>query len=73
MKLNKIITAVIATVVLGTSSILGAAETPTINSIKTPVLLAYYGQVNSNGTVRTNYVNGYTKSNGTHVNGYYRS
>ena len=37
------------------------------------VLLTYYGQRNSNGTYRTNYVNGYTKSNGTHVNGYYRS
>jgi len=37
------------------------------------IQLAYYGQVNSNGTTRTNYVNGYTKSNGTHVNGYYRS
>lgn len=36
--------------------------------------IAYYGQYNSyNNSYRTNYTNGYYKSNGTYVNGYYHS
>jgi len=44
------------------------------SDIQEPVMqLAYYGQINSNGTIRTNRVSGYTKSNGTYVAPYYRS
>ena len=36
--------------------------------------LSYYGQYNSyNNSFRTNYVRPYIRSNGTYVNGYYRS
>lgn len=36
--------------------------------------VSYYGQYNSyNNSYRTNYVNGYYRSNGHYVNGYYRS
>ncbi len=73
MKLNKIATAVIATLVLGSTSILSASTDVKVTSNNDPMVLAYYGQVNSNGTVRTKRVNGYHKSNGTYVNSYYRS
>lgn len=36
--------------------------------------LSYYGQYNSyNNSYRTNYVSPHFRSNGTYVNGYYRS
>jgi len=70
MTLNKIITTAVATLVLGTTSILNASTDITNNK---STFLAYYGEVNSNGSVRTNRVNGYYKSNGTYVNSYYRS
>jgi hypothetical protein len=34
---------------------------------------SYYGQPNQNGVPKTVLVQGYTKSNGTYVQGYYRS
>jgi len=34
---------------------------------------SYYGEPNNNGVPKTVLVNGYTKSNGTYVQGYYRS
>lgn len=73
MKLNKIGTNVIAALILGSTSILSASvEVKTISGNE-PFVVAYYGQVNSNGTVRTNRVEGYMKSNGTYVDSYYRS
>lgn len=73
MRLNKIATTVIAALVLGSTSIVSASTEVKTTSNNEPFILAYYGQVNSNGTVRTNRVNGYMKSNGTYVNSYYRS
>ena len=65
----------IATIITSLMLATAAQATPfnTEPTTTQEIQLAYYGQVNSNGTTRTNYVNGYTKSNGTHVNGYYRS
>jgi hypothetical protein len=34
---------------------------------------SYYGEPNKNGVPKTVLVNGYTRSNGTYVQGYYRS
>jgi hypothetical protein len=34
---------------------------------------SYYGEPNKNGVPKTILVNGYTRSNGTYVRGYYRS
>jgi len=73
MTLNKIATTVIATLILGSTSILSASTELTTNINNEPMLLAYYGQVNSNGTIRTKRVNGYYKNNGTYVDSYYRS
>jgi len=74
MKFNKITTAVLTTlVIIGSTSFLSASTSIDVPSSSNPIYLSYYGQVNSNGTVRTNRVNGYQKSNGTYVNSYYRS
>ena len=51
----------------------GFVSTIAVNDKTSNMELAYYGQRNSNGTYRTNRVSGYTKSNGTYVNSYYRS
>ena len=73
MKLNKIVTTAIATLVMGTTSIFAVSTNTKEISRTEPMILAYYGQVNSNGTVRTKRVNGYLRSDGTYVNSYYRS
>ena len=73
MKFNKLTAAVLATLVIGSTSFLSASTSVDTPSNSEPVYLSYYGQVNSNGTVRTKRVNGYYKSNGTYVNSYYRS
>ncbi len=73
MKSNKVVTTVIAALVMGTASIFAASSNKSETSNTEPMVLAYYGQVNSNGTVRTKRVNGYFRSNGTYVNSYYRS
>ena len=73
MKLNKIISTTLITLMLATTSMLSASSELTTNGSNEPMLLAYYGQVNSNGTIRTKRVNGYYQSNGTYVDSYYRS
>ena len=72
MKFNKTITIALATLIFGSTSFLSAETQVETRKIE-PMILAYYGQVNSNGTVRTKRVNGYFRSNGTYVNSYYRS
>jgi hypothetical protein len=46
-----------------------------LTSVGTPVAEngSYYGEPNKNGVPKTVLVNGYTRSNGTYVQGYYRS
>jgi len=73
MKFNKLTVAVLATLVIGGTNFLSASTSVEKTSNNEPIMLTYYGQVNSNGTVRTKRVNGYYKSNGTYVNSYYRS
>lgn len=73
MKLNKLTTAVLAVLVIGGTNLLSASTTVDTPTNSEPVYLSYYGQANSNGTVRTKRVNGYYKSNGTYVDSYYRS
>ena len=73
MKFNKLVVVVLATLVMGGTSFLNASTNVETSSDSELVYLSYYGQVNSNGTVRTKRVNGYYKRNGTYVNSYYRS
>ena len=73
MKLNRITTSILAIAVLAGTNLFAAQTNVHEKSNSNPVYLTYYGQVNSNGTVRTKRVNGYYKSNGTYVNSYYRS
>ena len=46
-----------------------------LTSVSPPVAEngSYYGEPNQNGVPKTVHVNGYTRSNGTYVQGYYRS
>jgi hypothetical protein len=73
MKSTKITMALLASLLIGSTNFLSASSIMKNTSNSEPVYLSYYGQVNSNGTVRTKRVNGYYKSNGTYVNSYYRS